>query len=428
MSRSVLSNFMGLILVLAAAGRPATAGEGAEKVVLDTGSYWRCRYTMGTDVVRTGDGKLAPDLSIAERYLALAVKHMGRIRIVSLYCCRCPWGFGVHFGHHKSQSLPILLSVVGPEGKLHEAEGPEWGTPECAALWKPVFDGMKKLLRKHGIPEKCLMLGATGDVPVTDAALKTLKTASGGLLWVFEAHVSRTMLGSNKSHPVGYISRAWGGDGAHIDPDFGRGYGWKNNLRPWRTVTREHFDDHPLPLLRARLEAMATNVIHPARIGRTHEDYGTHGIGRLGADFWNVLGGKRSRRKYELCGRYPETAWGQLKVSYCAQHFLWPGRNGPVGTAPLEMFRENAQEIEARVFIEKALADPAKKARLGKELAVRAQKLLDDRTRVVQLSTRGDWRGILAVGVEERSVELYALAAEVASALKKDHGRNKTGR
>jgi len=42
-----------------------------------------------------------------------------------------------------------------------------------------------------------------------------------------------------KKYPVGMASRAWGGDGKHIDPDFGRGYGWKNRLRPWRTVTIE---------------------------------------------------------------------------------------------------------------------------------------------------------------------------------------------
>ncbi len=209
------------------------------------------------------------------------------------------------------------------------------------------------------------------------------------------------------------VSRAWGGDGGHVDPDFGRGYGWKNRLGPWRTVNREHFDDHPLPLLRMRLEAMVTNVIYYKRVGG-NKDYGTHGLGRLGADFWNVLSDKRGRRKYALCGRYPETAWGQLKISYCAQHFLRPGRDGAIGTAQLEMFRENSQEIEARVFIEKTLADKAKRARLGNELADRAQKLLDDRTRVVQHSTRGNWRGILTMGVQERSEELYTLAAEVA--------------
>ena len=361
-------------------------------------------------------GKLVPDLSIAEKYLDMAVKHMGKMRIVAPYAYRCPWGPGMHYGQHKSKDLPILLTVIDSNGKLQEVEGPKWGTPECVALWKPVFDGMKKLLAKHGIPAKHLMIGATGDIPVTDPALDNIREASGGLLWVFESHVSRAMLGSKKDHPVGYITRAWGGDGAHQDPDFGRGFGWKNTTGLWRTVTREGFHNHALPALRWRLEAMVTNVMHPPQVGG-NKDYGTHGIGRLGADFWDVLADKRGR-KFELCGRYPETAWGQLKVSYCGKHFLRPGRDGAIGTAPLEMLRENAQEIEARIFVEKALADPRRKAGLGGELAARAQKLLDDRTRVVHSSLRTlDARGPLALGIQERSEELYALAAEVAAKL-----------
>jgi hypothetical protein len=161
---------------------------------------------------------------------------------------------------------------------------------------------------------------------------------------------------------------------------------------------------------------MVTNVIHPKNTGGP-KDLGTHGIGRLGADFWNVLADRRGR-KSELCGRYPETAWGQLKVTYCAQHFLAPGRDGAIGTAQLEMFREGAQEIEARVFIEKALADPAKKAKLGNKLAYRAQALLDDRTRVLHSCLEVlDKRGPVTLGIQEQSEALYALAAEVAAAL-----------
>ncbi len=360
-----------------------------------------------------------PDLSIADRYLAMAAKHMGRIEILSLYCYRCPWGPGMHFANHKGKDLAVLLSVVGPGGKLEKVEGPKWDTPECVALWKPVFAGIRKLAAKHGIDPKKVMIGATGDVPPTDTALETLKKATGGALWIFESHVSRMMLGTKKNHPTGYITRAWGGDGRHVDPAFGRGFGWKNRLRPWRTVNREHFDDHPLPFLRLRLEAMVTNVIYYKTVDG-NKDYGTHGIGRLGADFWNVLEGGRGR-KTELCGRYPETAWGQLKVSYCAQHFLRPGRDGAIGTAPLEMLRESAQEIEARTFIEKALEDKTAAAKLGPNLAARARSLLDARTRTAQITASSskirDWRGVLALGVQDLSEKLYVLAAEMAAKL-----------
>jgi hypothetical protein len=299
------------------------------------------------------------------------------------------------------------------------------------ALWKPVFDGMKRLLAKHGIPEELLMVGAAGDVPPSNTALGTLKQASGGVMWVHEAHVSRNVLGKEK-HPVGYCARAWGGDGKHIDPVFCRGYGWKNRLKPWRTVTRESFHIHRLPQLRTRLEAMVTNIIGGGRFPyHGHRDYGTHGIGRLGADFWPVLKGKRGRGK-PLAGRFPETAWGQLGMHACGLFFLRPGKDGPIGTAQLEMFREGAQNIEARVFIEKALENETMREKLGAELAARAQKLLDLRTRMAQRGTRtlisagsasaartSDWRGILAQGIQERSEQLYALAEEVAGRIGK---------
>jgi hypothetical protein len=54
-------------------------------------------------------------------------------------------------------------------GKLEEAEGPKWGTPEARAFWKPVFDGLREILKKRGL-EGSLMVGVAGDsVPKKDA-------------------------------------------------------------------------------------------------------------------------------------------------------------------------------------------------------------------------------------------------------------------
>ena len=60
---------------------------------------------------------------------------------------------------------------------------------------------------------------------------------------------------------------------------------------------------------------------------------------------------------------------------------LATGPAGPVSTSRFEMFREGLQECEARIFIEKALLDPAKRKKLGEELAGRCQELLDERVR-----------------------------------------------
>ena len=385
--------------------------------------------------VKVGDGPYdyRPDFSIAEKYLDLALKHQGKMPVIGLYIWRSPWKSGAFAGAGPRGDSKILITVKDPKtGLLSSAEGPAWGTPECVTFWKPVIEGMKSICAERGVGAS-LMMGQSGDYTPSDTALADLAAAGGeDLLWIHHSHVTRTELGGMgsqptgkrkwnrikeaKKYPVGMASRAWGGDGKHIDPDFGRGYGWKNRLRPWRTVTREKFHNHPLPSLRVRLEAMVTNIIHPKRTSGK-KDYGTHGIGRMGADFWNVLGNKR---KVPLCGRYPENAWGQLKLSYCAQHFLMPGRDGAIGTAPLEMFRESSQEIEARVFIEKALEDKTRNALLGEELATRARSILDDRVRLaIRSTTLGgrDQRAILAMSVQECSEQLYGLVAEVARKL-----------
>ena len=122
---------------------------------------------------------------------------------------------------------------------------------------------------------------------------------------------------------------------------------------------------------------------------------------------------------------------------------LAPGPSGPVATNRFVNFQEGVQECEARIAVEQALSDPALKARLGDELARRAQKLLDDRllcifrgTSHLQLngpvrSAGGSGLGWLGKGGasgpnwfrgsgwQQRTAELLALAGEVEKKLGK---------
>jgi len=144
---------------------------------------------------------------------------------------------------------------------------------------------------------------------------------------------------------------------------------------------------------------------------------GTRGLGRLGADFWPVLKGPRGSRSYSLAGRYPESYWGQLNLNYGIPHLLGRGRNGPVPTVRSEAFRENIQEVEARVFIEKALTDGAGKARLGEDLARRCREALDKRIRMCLHSGGEGLPWFVSSGWNRRTEELFRLAAEVAQKL-----------
>lgn len=366
-----------------------------------------------------------PDFSIAKKYLDLAVSHLGRIPLVCLYCWRAPWTSGNFAGCGPRGDHKILLTVVDPEtGKLSKAEGPAWGTPECVEFWKPVVAGIKGILAKHGMAGS-LTLGMAGDYTPTDTSLADLDAASGGLKWMMHAHVPRTEIGGKGSNPIGsrkwnktdgrkypvrYGAAAWSGVGRSQDPDLGRGYVWKNPPENQIRVMNRQAPRNAT-IQRLRLESLVTRV-------RRGGDCGLHGYGRIGADFWKVLKDKRGRKRHFLAGRFRETAWGQLSLRCCGTEVLAVGRNGPVSTIRIEAWRANLQEIEARIFIEKTLADKAKRAKLGEDLAGRAQALLDTRVRLaMKANDHYEMRGIAASDIQGYSEKLYNLAAEVNIAL-----------
>jgi len=363
--------------------------------------------------VRGAHGSFSPDFSVAEKYVRLAVKHLGKVPTVGVYCWETfDSGGKYHFGHYARKDRPILISVLDPEtGALTEAEGPRWGTPECRRFWKPVFDGMRKLLARHDIADS-MMAGVCGDFEPTEPALEDIRAASGGVKWISHSHVVRRMIGAKQKHPAGYIAAAWGGHTHHVDPDFGRGYGWKN---PFPRVMTRGFPREPINQ-RVFLEALVTSRIMPK--GRPFQpDWGLHGFGRMGADFWPVLAGGRGWSG-RLLARYPRARWGQLNVALWMPALFAPGRDGAIPTVRSEMIRQNQQELAARIFIEKALHDKTKRARLGEDLAARAQELLDARVRAALLAyAKGDHRAALALDVDGLSKTLYQAAAEVARKL-----------
>ena len=144
----------------------------------------------------------------------------------------------------------------------------------------------------------------------------------------------------------------------------------------------------------------------------------------MGVDFWRVLDKRVSDfGGLTIIGRYPETEWGHLSFARGTPALLRPGKNGAIPSIRSEAMRENIQEIEARVFIEKALLDKDKRAKLGKELADRCQDSLDKRVRVaLNLQVAHTFSFIqgwpfYVTGMEDRTEVLFSLAAEVAKKL-----------
>jgi hypothetical protein len=380
--------------------------------------------------VRQPDGSLKPDYRIAERYLDLALKHLGRIRVVGLYCWE-PLRTS-HYAHKTFYGdREILISVLNPAtGQLEEGKGPQWGTPEVRAFWKEAFDGMKQLLEKRGL-EDAMMIGICGDYAPSKQVADDLSSAAPGHEWIAQSHVFWDRV---QGRPVGYIVVLWGMMGLW-DPAYpalggvSRFYGWRDaplivarfprdELRlPHATLGRYFI--YPEEWMVAQGKWLSRQ--QPGGDGATKYWSGACGFGRLGADFWPVIADEQDRAE-RLIARYSaESSWGQLTLEYSNPALLAPGPDGALATSRLEVLREGLQQAEARVFIERALVDPQKRARLGEPLARRCQAILDERVRDIIRAVGGkrssDWLWFVSSGWQRRSQQLFAAAAEVAKAL-----------
>jgi len=369
------------------------------------------RWTKGPN------GTLKPDFSIAEKYLDLAVKHLGKVPVVTLYCWEPLRKLGDSPHGPGSLDRKILISITDPAtGNLDSAEGPAWGTPECRAFWTEAFAGMKEVLEKRGLAES-MMIGIFTDFPPSKEAAQDLAAAAPDAKWVVQTHgVRSSILG----HSVGYATTPRRGISGLVDPALRgkRAYGWRDCPFIFAKCPRGELKEWaPLPAYYSYAETWI------AAIGRGGR--GSCGFGRIGADFWRVM--KDNKGGSLIVNRFAsDSTWGTLTLGYQAPlAILGAGIKGPIATVRSEVLRQGLQEAEARIFLEKALTDETKKVKIGKELADRCQGLLDERVRNI-LRAGGrmehhdtvDWFWFVSSGWQKRAQELYSAAAEVADKLK----------
>jgi hypothetical protein len=337
--------------------------------------------------VRQKDGSLKPDYAIMDKYLDLAQKHLGDLKLVVFYA----WDAYL-VTSYRNESYVERPTTSGPAQQrwdmrqkglavtmLDEATGkaepghlPLYTAPESRALWQPVYAELRERMKRRGL-EKAMALGMVCDQEPSKEEVQFLKEVTGGLAWVCHSHFTRTR---NRPSPnallrgVGDIRyEAHATKTYQADPNKGRFHGWQV---PELRADLDRFGEHNGPALRVR-QVPQLNITGQQR-----------GVGRLGGDFWNVIRDARGRRAGQAFARYPENHWRGLNI---ASWFLAPGPDGPVGTARLENLREGVQECEARILIESALLDAERKNRLGPDLAERAQTVLDEHQRAM-------WRSI----------------------------------
>ncbi len=371
---------------------------------------------------RDEDGELKPNFDHVEKYLDVAVKHLGKVPGVILYCwepLKSMGHAGGTGGAGRTADKPILYTLWDPkQNKLKKRTGPAWGTPEAKEFWGKFNQGIVPILRKRGL-EKSMLYGLIGDARPTKQAMDDIDTGVKNAKWAVHSHHYCT---SWQGYPVGFCIALWGIHLNIVDPRQGRGYGWQNPH--WLAYyPREFALTSSLVEQRYKLEMwMGALSLHEMKYRGTTRT--ARGLGRIGGDFWIVMKDHRGRLRSTLAGRYPESYWGQLNLNYCIPHILGKGKTGPLATVRSEAFREGIQEVEARVFIEKAIVIKANRARVGEALAKRCRAFLDERIRMVnvaggprkdQVSSGGKFgAGRLPPDWKQRNAALFELAAEVA--------------
>jgi hypothetical protein len=222
--------------------------------------------------------------------------------------------------------------------------------------------------------------------------------------WTFEGHPRP---GAMYGVPVQWCCTVWR---ASWKPGRGLKHGWQHKK------IQCHFDRDNW-----RCDAQSQLLSHGHLAGEKNITGNQRGFGRMSADFWPVIEGKRGR-KYSISRRYPESNWGACNLRQ--NPFLKPGPNGAISTGRFEMIREGLQECEARIFIEKALLDKANIDRLGADLVSRCRELLALRRRMVHGATgRMGVIRFLGSGRQARARRLFALAGEVGAKLGGDRSQ-----
>ena len=324
--------------------------------------------------IKQADGSFTHDFTRVEKYLDIAVKHLGRIPVVCLYVWTPAHGggaFGKGAKAAKNWKPMFYTQVDAASGEATAAQGPDWGTPESVPFWKPVLEGVMERLKERKL-EKSAAFGLLADYQPSIATQNDLKAILPDLPWMVHAH---GYLRSFSGKPTFVAAQVWGVKPLKTSGEQHKKYGWQ----------RPHFNT-----VFPRSGAGAMGHVHalcpPGTFHALIEGYqasGYMGVSRLGADFWPCVKNKKGQLMTVIGRHSVKNRPGPPTLSNPA--LLYPGRAGAVATTRFELMREGVQEAETRVYLEKLIVGK----KLEGELAAKAQKMLDDRVRAIQAGKGG---------------------------------------
>jgi hypothetical protein len=370
-----------------------------------------CRTNFGNEQsmvrwVKDG-GNWKFDFAVFDRYLDIAQKYQ-KMDVVCLYI----WDYYTgHAGWTKKAGTPPLVTCRDPAaGKSEEIAAPTFESPEGKKVWGQLAKEVMARLEQRGLAG-ATMLGISSEwqAPTKEVA-EAFREFFPNVKWVYNGHPD-TRGRDVSGIPIGYNTAVYinllpppGGAGTKD----GQYHGWqaaaksdifpryagpatRNPMRPWSHLAVQRITTEA---------ALLANC---------------SGMGRVGVDFWPVLGQQELAKNGEkhfatLVARFPNTDWYQLNMDSATPNLLAPGPAGAVSTERFEQLREGVQDCEARIFIEKALLAGT----LPPELAKKCREVLEERQWLIRTACKGSWDWYEGAGSAGLTEKLYAAAAEVA--------------
>ncbi|MCC5830690.1 MAG: hypothetical protein JJU36_14685 [Phycisphaeraceae bacterium] len=319
--------------------------------------------------VREGDS-LRPDFTGLDRFAALWRERVGAPRFAVLYL----WCSNLSDGTH-GPAERVDIQVFDPDtGAVETRSVPYFGAPGSEEIWRPAVEGAIARLRALEFPDDSILLGIGQDKKPHRRELDAMRKMFPGRKWNVISH-SRGYGLPRQPEPVpgltiAYHEVPWG---PHMPEQLRDGLlrGW--NLPYARvSLSRFHFGG-------AGGNQRGTPIGYALVGDGSIADYGhgnfrpTVGFSRFKADFLAVPQ-TDFKGQVRLGGLLQMGGWVNLMRNH--QDLLMAGVDGAVATVHFQHLVEGIHATEARIAIEKALTDTARKEHIPEHLAEEARSII----------------------------------------------------
>ncbi len=321
------------------------------------------------------DKSLAFDYTVLDRYLDLAVKHLGKPRVISFVIM-----------HYMMASSPPRVAVFNEETGNDETVGVGWKEEafQRIPMWKSFAMALYEHLKSKGL-EKSIRWGHGGDVESDPALIALMFDLFPETYWTAAPHSYNGGAGGG-----GHNRRVF----RVVSEIYGRLFraesyrGWKKEDETYINplCIRNFGGGISLPFL---FRAIPDRAIH----------MGYTGVGRMGFDYFD----------FTWLQGYQGTDWCPPGIPIF--QMAYAGKNGAESSARYEAFVEGIQEAEARIFVEQCLDRNI----LPMDLAKEAQAIVYDNTwSTVSPQFGPSQLSFFTNGWQDRSRKLYGVASRIA--------------